>query len=623
MALIFLVHFAFFFLIIVQIIFIRLDLILFQLFLFFLTKPSGLTFKASQNCLTRIRVGIFPLIRTTLGAEWLWPVEIIELAATLKTSIATSKLAFVQHTSLCRACGALQNRRPITGWSQLSQLRPGGLPKFDIQSLSDFLLKQDSAMIALFLFACKPGEELEPTVDVVVDGLQKSTDVESSRPRSCVSGKGNIYVVWQDTRHDDSPNNEDVKTDIFFNSSSDGGISWLPSAIQINNSQASASNPTIACVGETVYVAWEDERDGELAYHNIYADVSTDAGRTFRDTDILLDGDIDGEAMSLGPQLFATGDRAYVVWFDQINGAYDIFLQATNNKGQGWLETPTRVDSDEEGSAYSANPQVTADGGSGVVVTWEDRRDGQSDIYANFSGDSGESFGRDIRLDTGDQPGSFNSFLPKISLGGSGVWVVWHDERNGSADIYMSHSADWGATWSAEAIRVDSDTAGVASSLNPVVMATGGGAGIAWQDNRLGGNDILFRFSPDGGASWVASEVRLDTDPGGSAQSLNPIITAVNNDFIVAWMEYRNDGKGEGNNDIFYNFSSDAGASWSNSDLRINSNTPGNTYVTDLNISIHQGDLLSTWADGRSGATRVYYTGLNVGQESVYIEAGE
>lgn len=121
-------------------------------------------------------------------------------------------------------------------------------------------------MIGLLLLGvgCTTEEE-ERTVDKIVDGLAGNTSFDSDLPRSCVSANGNIYVTWQDNRHDDSLKNDDARTDVFFNASSDGGKTWFPSASQLNMGEASASNPSIACDGDTVYVAWEDERDGDLA----------------------------------------------------------------------------------------------------------------------------------------------------------------------------------------------------------------------------------------------------------------------------------------------------------------------------------------------------------------------
>lgn len=466
------------------------------------------------------------------------------------------------------------------------------------------------------LIGCS-GEKGERTIDKIIDDLQLKEDIDSTAPRTCTPGDGRVYVVWQDERQDDDPGDKDPHNAIFFNSSSDAGLTWLPSVIQINNSESHATNPSIACEGDNVYIAWEDTRDGELAYHNVYMDVSDNGGRDFLSDDIRLDADPDGTAMSLGPQVVASEDFVYVAWFDQRNGAYDIYLQASEDRGERWFDEPRRVDSDEIGAAYSANPRLAADG-ERVVVAWEDRRDGISDIYAARSDNGGGSFDDDQRLDGGDG----NSYLPKISMYEDEVAVVWHDERDGEPDIYMSYSDNTGGDWSRDPVRVDTDGEGVASSLNPVVAMTENGMAVAWQDARLGGNDILVRITEDGGEEWT-DEVRMDTDAGGESQSLDPVLLWEDDRIVVGWKDYRYDGRGEGSNDLLYNFSEDNGGTWNRSDVRLNSSQEGITYALDLNLMLHEKDLMSVWIDGRSGASRVYFASYALGDGSVFVAAEE
>ena len=476
--------------------------------------------------------------------------------------------------------------------------------------------------------ACTGGSEEERTIDRIVDGLAGKKDIESAVPRTCKSDNGQMYVVWQDDRND--PNLDDKKhiNSVFINSSSDGGVTWLPSPIQLNNpppavdGTVSATNPAVACAGDTVYVVWEDERDGDLKYKNIYLDYSTNGGREFLQEDIMLDADETGSAMSLSPQIFAVGDAAYVTWFDQVNGAYDIFMRSTVDRGEHWGDAPVRVDGDEEGSAYSANPRLTADGGGGVVVTWEDRRNGNSDIFVAFSGDNGRSFMPDIRLD-GGEAGEANSFLPQIAQNGTSVYVVWHDERNGASDVFMNSSGDGGVNWQVEPFRVDSDSEGVNDSLNPRVAATSKGAGVVWQDNRLGGNDIYFRLTPNGGGEWSGEEVRMDTDAGGSAQSFDPAVISEGDKVVVGWREFRDDSEAVGNNDIYYNYSEDGGKTWPNNDIIVNSSIPGITYATDLSLQLEKEKLSAFWTDGRSGWSRIYIAQYKLGDGGIYVPPKE
>lgn len=458
-------------------------------------------------------------------------------------------------------------------------------------------------------------EETTATEDVKVDHAGDDAAVESVLPRSCFAD-GRLSVVWQDDR-DGTPG-------IWFNASVDGGATWMVDDIPLDAGEVGAFAPDIACAGSTIYVVWEDERDGDLRYRNIYVNVSSDGGRTWLAEELRIDGDVEGEAMSLGPRVIATADAAYVAWFDNRHGAYDIYVQATVDAGATWLAEPTRVDTDDAGEAYSAWPRLAANTDGRVVVAWEDSRAGGTDIYANVSTDRGASFAEeDTRLDGGDDEGATNSFLPSLAMSGDHAYVVWHDERNGERDVFLSASSDGGASWAAEPSRVDSDAAGQSDAINPVVAAVEDRVHVAWQDDRSGGYDVYHRFSLDGGAAWAGDEVRMDTDVGGESQSFAPVLLVEADTVLVGWEDRRADADEVGFNDLYYNYSTDGGGIWNPEDLRINSNAPGSAYAVDLALALSGGDIVAIWADGRNGSSDIFCASRALGEASRYVAPPE
>ena len=454
------------------------------------------------------------------------------------------------------------------------------------------------------------GGTTPPTEDTRIDHPGKGDSSEASAPRTCLTEDGVLNVVWEEDRG--------RHAGIWFNVSDDGGKTWLTSDIAINHGDAEATAPDVACAGKNVYVTWEDERDGELANHNIYAAVSTDGGQSFTEDDILLDGDVDGTAMSLGPRAAAVGDDIYVAWFDNRDGAYDIYVQASHDRGRTWLRNASRADDDDAGSAYSAWPTIGASD-AGVVVAWEDSRGGGNDIYASVSTDGGESFGNETRLDAGDDAGASNSFEPRLVIDGSMTAVTWYDERNGARDIFLNVSTDMGASWSADAVRVESDPEGEADSLHPAIATKNGLVYVAWQDARSGGYDIYERtYAPDSG-EFSSEEVRVDTDADGESQSYYPQIAVGNDNIYIVWQDYREDKGNVGFNDLRYNYSGDGGTNWNSDDLRVNSNEPGSSYAVNASANLVGKDFVSVWSDGRSGTADIYCAKRDLGAESVYV----
>lgn len=469
------------------------------------------------------------------------------------------------------------------------------------------------------LVACTPAAEVLGTADVRVDhtGTEKSDNTEALIPRTCMNDDGNVFVVWQDDR--------DGTDGIWFNMSADGGLTFLGTDTRISHGEIGAYAPAIACSGDRVYIAWEDKRDGELGYENIYVQWSDDAGRSWQDDDLAIDNDIEGTAMSKGPHIAAAGDNAWVTWFDQINGAYDIFVNRTQNGGKDWLDAPVRVDADEPGSAYSASPQIVGNDDGNVVVVWEERRDGKSDIYVNASIDNGESFSNEEqRLDEGDDPGSADSFSPKIAMAGENVYVVWHDERFGdNSDIMCNRSQSSGQTWKGEAFRIEADAEGIADSRNPYVYAEDNTVWVAYQDDRAVGYDIYLQWSSDAGDTWTETETRMDTDDNGQAQSYEPMIAINGKTWLVGWQDYRNDGEAVGFNDLYYNYSVDEGSTWQAADIRINSNEPGTAFAVDAAINLFGDQVVTVWADGRFGVSDVFGANRDIGIASEWVAPEE
>jgi hypothetical protein len=66
-----------------------------------------------------------------------------------------------------------------------------------------------------------------------------------------------------------------------------------------------------------------------------------------------------------------------------------------------------------------------------------------------------------IRVDTGDAPGSHSSWNPHIACTRNFVYVTWCDWRDGDGDIYVNYSNDSGAYWKTPDVRIDTGDAGV------------------------------------------------------------------------------------------------------------------------------------------------------------------
>lgn len=421
---------------------------------------------------------------------------------------------------------------------------------------------------------------------------------ESGNPQICTSGSY-VYAVWDDDR--------DGKSDIYFNVSSDNGATWSSTDIRLDTGDTAGANfstkPQICSSGSYIYAVWQDYRNG---MQDIYFNRSEYPGTAWMSSDARLDtGDSAGANRSRNPQICCVGKYVYVIWEDKRNGQEDIYFNVSSDFGASWLRSDKRIDTGDTAGAYvSEDPQFCCSG-SYVYAVWMDRRNGNYDIYFNRSMDYGVTWrSSDVRLCTGDAAGTNVSYLPQVCSTGHFIYAVWEDARNGEADIYFNRSADNGETWMSSAVRIDTgDAPGAYDSWEPQICGTEGYVYAVWEDKRNGEWDIYFNMSTDNGDTWLSSSLRLDTgDAAGANESYQPQIFMAGDSVYVVWTDIRNVGE-----DIYFNVSTDNGEAWLSSDIRIDTGDPaGASHSFDPQLCCRDGLVHAVWSDERNGERDIY-----------------
>jgi len=190
---------------------------------------------------------------------------------------------------------------------------------------------------------------------------------------------------------------------------------------------------------------------------------------------------------------------AICVWEVHRSGEFDVYAQRIIGSGLVRWQTngvPVRVAPGDQ-----ANPKAVPDGAGGAIVVWEDRASGLRDIYAQRVDSTGtrlwDTLGVPVIRSTGDQTG-----IQVVSDDAGGVIVTWQDLRVRNWNIYAQRLNPNGQRlW---------DTLGVeicvwnGEQTVPVMCQDGsGGAVIAWQDTRNGNSDIYAqRVSASGSGVW-------------------------------------------------------------------------------------------------------------------------
>jgi hypothetical protein len=285
----------------------------------------------------------------------------------------------------------------------------------------------------------------------------------------------------------------------------------------------------------------------------------------------------------------ANGNIVHVVWSDGRNGNGEIYYERSTDKGINW-GTDTRL-TNNSGTSTGASVAIS---GVYVHVIWTDTRDGNPDIYYKRSPDKGLSWGADTRL-TNDIN---TQALSSLSVAGNFIHISWVDNRHGPYghyEIYYKRSTNNGSTWEAET-RMTNDSA---ESINASISSSGNYVHLAWNDWRYGFNDgnmeIMYKRSTNSGLNW-SSDTRLTNN---TAMSEYASVSASGLNVNVVWRDTRN-----GNWEIYYKRSSDAGINWG-SDTRL---TNVNSKKDYPNVVSNCSNIHVAWADPRdNNIYQVYY----------------
>ncbi|MBK9777161.1 MAG: T9SS type A sorting domain-containing protein [bacterium] len=203
-----------------------------------------------------------------------------------------------------------------------------------------------------------------------------------------------------------------------------------------------------------------------------------------------------------------------VAWQDSRNGGQDLYAQRV----QPWGEVAWAGDGVAVSTAVNdqVDPSITTDGAAGAIVAWRDRRSGDFDIYAQSLDTYGNARwttdGLALVQETGNQ--IFPVVAPDLA---GGAIVAWTDMRTG-VDVYARQvSANGVVRGPAGGVAIG--TAANTQDQTKIATDNAGGAVVAWRDNRTGSADIYAqRLSARGalGSEPVIANVQdVPNDQGG------------------------------------------------------------------------------------------------------------
>jgi len=311
------------------------------------------------------------------------------------------------------------------------------------------------------------------------------------------------FVVWQDRRG--------ASSNIYAQRVNGAGvIQWAANGLAVCAQASDQQYPAILADGSRgAVICWEDQRSGgsDLYAQRVNASgVSQWAAAGVAVCTAALEQD--------HPRLLPIVGGSLVVWDDSRNLNTDIYAQSLSNAGVTQWATdgvPVCADLSEQ---YASTP--VSDGAGGMFVAWNDFRNASGDIYLQRVTPSGAiATGWPLNGKAACSV-SGNQFDPvAVSDGSGGVILSWDDFRDGSIsyDIYAQRLTATGAFasgWPSAGLML----CGEANDqlLPSIVGDQAGGAVITWYDFRSGNADVYaMRVTASGGAALVGVD---PADPG-------------------------------------------------------------------------------------------------------------
>ena len=249
------------------------------------------------------------------------------------------------------------------------------------------------------------------------------------------------------------------------------------------------------------------------------------------------------------------------------------------------------------------------DSNGGVFIVWVDERNGTNDIYAQYINDSGiKSWGENGLVICN---ALYNQNTPKLILDGSGgIIIVWNDYRDGNlpegGDLYIQRVNSSGVIqWIENGINIADNQ--YDDGLAQIIPDGEGGAFLAWIYS--GFRDIYVQeIDSNGDNLWQANGVSLGIDDGipNNSEAVDvQLISDGSGGIIVSWY-----GDTSGNDDVYaQRIDGNGDILWGDDGVVISNadDYQGFWTIWPTMVSDGSGGAIITWEDQRSGSNRDIY----------------
>lgn len=231
-----------------------------------------------------------------------------------------------------------------------------------------------------------------------------------------------------------------------------------------------------------------------------------------------------------GGPIVWVGDRYGLAWQDRRNGDYEVYFTILDENGEK-VHADTRI---TEAFGFSINVALTWNGTEFIAV-WQDEREGLFNLYGQRINVDSEPVGGNVPLT--DPQGAFGNEGPSIASGTLGVGVAW---TVGDAFTHLIQFQTFTPELDALSVPV-SLTDGSTDAVYPTIVWNKDRYIVAWFDKSASPKGIYAAAVAEDGTVLVPA--RPITDPG-PFRSRYPYLRPLGDRVLVLYADDRDQNDG-------------------------------------------------------------------------------
>jgi hypothetical protein len=247
------------------------------------------------------------------------------------------------------------------------------------------------------------------TPPILVSGPEEGDEYHAHSPQIMTAPGGRVYVAWEQDEVGASgvaqpAEDEKISRAIYVNRSLDGGLTWLPKPIRLNET----GQPVIAWFPQlsadqkgNVYAVWSERREEGAGRLRLVVARSTDSGMTWS-APVRLDPDSPPKGRLAGVQV--QSDDAGHVWvlWEELNlnlQGWQLLINRSDDFGRSWRDRATVLAGPVQRGKTFRSIAFSHDAQGRLYVAWDGGPKNSRELYVNRSVDFGATWlSREIRV---------------------------------------------------------------------------------------------------------------------------------------------------------------------------------------------------------------------------------